>query len=188
MVASPYVRPFAEEVRQWEQRLSLISETIEVRSPGSRRCGTHMARPTQSVAVQAALNRRRAPHSLPHPILPLPPFRKVWLAVQRRWMYLESIFVGSDDIRHQLPQEAKRFDNIDRCSTVDHALCLQRPPAHNAAAEPANAAVKRKRACPSLLRSWQAIMTDTSKNTLVLDACSSEGRRVCRVEWSKPCI
>lgn len=30
-------------------------------------------------------------------------------------MYLESIFLGSDDIRQQLPQEAKRFDTIDRC-------------------------------------------------------------------------
>merc|ERR1712078_30356 len=29
---------------------------------------------------------------------------EVWMFVQRKWMYLESIFVGSDDIRHQLPQ------------------------------------------------------------------------------------
>lgn len=26
------------------------------------------------------------------------------MLVQRKWMYLESIFVGSDDIRQQLPQ------------------------------------------------------------------------------------
>jgi dynein heavy chain len=36
------------------------------------------------------------------------------MLVQRKWMYLESIFVGSDDIRQQLPQEAKRFDTVDR--------------------------------------------------------------------------
>lgn len=63
---------------------------------------------------------------------------EVWMLVQRKWMYLESIFVGSDDIRHQLPQEAKRFDNIDKA--------------------------------------WQKIMTDTAKNTNVLDACSADGR------------
>jgi hypothetical protein len=53
-------------------------------------------------------------------------------------MYLESIFVGSDDIRHQLPQEAKRFDGIDKA--------------------------------------WHKIMSDTAKNTVVLEACSSDGR------------
>jgi hypothetical protein len=30
MMASPYVRPFAEDVRKWEQRLSLIGESTEV--------------------------------------------------------------------------------------------------------------------------------------------------------------
>ena len=63
---------------------------------------------------------------------------EVWMVVQRKWMYLESIFVGSDDIRLQLPQEAKRFDGIDK--------------------------------------TWKKIMSDTAKNTNVLDACSVEGR------------
>lgn len=56
-MASRFVRPFADEVRKWEQRLSLVSECIEI-----------------------------------------------WMLVQRKWMYLESIFMDSDDIRHQLPQ------------------------------------------------------------------------------------
>lgn len=29
-------------------------------------------------------------------------------------MYLESIFVGAEDIRLQLPEEAKNFDAIDK--------------------------------------------------------------------------
>ncbi|CAG9136916.1 unnamed protein product [Plutella xylostella] len=36
-----------------------------------------------------------------------------WLSTQRKWLYLEGIFVGSD-IRTQLPDAAKKFDDIDR--------------------------------------------------------------------------
>ena len=36
------------------------------------------------------------------------------LGVQRKWMYLESIFMTSEDIRKQLPLEAGLFDNVNQ--------------------------------------------------------------------------
>lgn len=37
----------------------------------------------------------------------------IWMEVQRTWSHLESIFIGSEDIRKQLPEDSKRFDGID---------------------------------------------------------------------------
>ena len=37
----------------------------------------------------------------------------LWFDVQRTWCHLESIFIGSEDIRKQLPVDSKRFDEID---------------------------------------------------------------------------
>ncbi|ALC45571.1 CG41497 [Drosophila busckii] len=36
-----------------------------------------------------------------------------WFEVQRKWIYLECIFIGSSDIRSQLPADAERFERID---------------------------------------------------------------------------
>jgi dynein heavy chain len=35
-----------------------------------------------------------------------------WLSVQRKWLYMEGIFVG-EDVRQQLLEEARIFDDID---------------------------------------------------------------------------
>lgn len=37
----------------------------------------------------------------------------IWFEVQRTWSHLESIFIGSEDIRTQLPKHSKEFDSID---------------------------------------------------------------------------
>jgi dynein heavy chain len=62
----------------------------------------------------------------------------VWFKVQSKWMYLEKIFVGAEDIRQQLPEEAKKFDAIDKA--------------------------------------WRSVMTSTSKNPNVVDACHADNR------------
>jgi len=49
---------------------------------------------------------------------------QVWIEVQRTWMHLESIFIGSEDIRKQLPEDSKRFDQIDRQFRVSKCLEL----------------------------------------------------------------
>ena len=56
---------------------------------------------------------------------------EIWITFQRKWMYLESIFIGSSDIRLQLPEEATRFDNIDKsfkkimADTAKHSLVVE---------------------------------------------------------------
>lgn len=52
-----------------------------------------------------------------------------WLDVQKKWQALESIFVGSADIRVQLPEDSKRFDvvNADFQASQQYLLTL-RPP------------------------------------------------------------
>lgn len=48
----------------------------------------------------------------------------IWLEVQRTWAYLESIFMGSDDIHHQLPEETLRFHTIDTDFKVNSWVCI----------------------------------------------------------------
>lgn len=36
-----------------------------------------------------------------------------WVEVQRTWMHLESIFMSSEDIRKQLPEDSERFERVD---------------------------------------------------------------------------
>ena len=37
----------------------------------------------------------------------------IWIDVQRQWVYLEGVFMGNADIKHLLPSESNRFQNIN---------------------------------------------------------------------------
>ena len=50
-----------------------------------------------------------------------------WMEVQRQWCSLEAIFIGSEDIREQLPEDAKRFDGIDSAFKEQMADAVQTP-------------------------------------------------------------
>jgi len=39
----------------------------------------------------------------------------IWTKVQRKWVQLEPIFLASEDIRAQLPDDTRRFEQIDGC-------------------------------------------------------------------------
>ncbi|XP_017478046.1 PREDICTED: dynein heavy chain 10, axonemal [Rhagoletis zephyria] len=49
-----------------------------------------------------------------------------WQVVQRKWLYLEGIFIGGD-IRAQLPEEAKKFDDIDKAYRRIMVDCAKNP-------------------------------------------------------------
>jgi dynein heavy chain, axonemal len=66
MAGSRFLSIFASTVSEWEKKLNVVSETMDV-----------------------------------------------WSVVQTKWQYLEGIF-QSEDIRQQLPEEAKRFGAIDK--------------------------------------------------------------------------
>ena len=39
---------------------------------------------------------------------------EIWVEVQKKWIYLEAIFVGSEDIRQKLVKQTQEFDENDR--------------------------------------------------------------------------
>ena len=51
----------------------------------------------------------------------------LWMDVQRTWSHLESIFVGSEDIRLQLPEDSERFDDTNAKFVAKMALMAKIP-------------------------------------------------------------
>ncbi len=85
------------------------------------------------------------------------------LGVQRQWMYLESIFLSSEDIRKQLPSETALFDQVNR-TYIDITERMRRDP-------------NAMRACtvPGLLASLNEMDTKLEKIQKSLDQVLGRG-------------
>ena len=77
--------------------------------------------------------------------------------VQTKWQALESIFIGSADIRVQLPEDSKRFN---------HELPLRQSKEANALRFDA------------INADFQDLMKNAPDTTNVVEACNMEGRQV----------
>jgi len=53
--------------------------------------------------------------------------------VQRKWAYLETLFIGSDEVVKELPDSAARFREIDR---TFQATCTRTNPTPNPDPDP----------------------------------------------------
>jgi len=56
----------------------------------------------------------------------------LWVKVQKNWMRLEPIFLASEDIRAQLPEDTKRFEKVDADWKALMADACEDPPVVNA--------------------------------------------------------
>lgn len=93
----------------------------------------------------------------------------IWFEVQRTWSHLESIFIGSEDIRAQLPEDSQRFDTIDQEFKVSSDTgCSQKWLLWTWTAWAPTL-------LPSLLPDPQALMEDAVKTPNVVEATNKPG-------------
>lgn len=91
----------------------------------------------------------------------------IWFEVQRTWSHLESIFIGSEDIRAQLPEDSLRFDTID--------LEFKVSPALRSGALPGHLGQKGAPDTSAIPSSSQALMEDAVKTPNVVEATNKPG-------------
>lgn len=88
----------------------------------------------------------------------------IWFEVQRTWSHLESIFIGSEDIRNQLPEDSKRFDTIDKDFKVSKSFPSLLLMCRNSCSQ------RVDRSCV-----FQELMADAVKTPNVVEATNKPG-------------
>ncbi len=101
MMASRYLAQFEEVVSGWQTQLSMVRYDIEKGRPWVR-SKIHREFERSSPTLDIIL-----PVFFPSDVF------TILQEIQRTWSYLEPLFIGSEEVKKELPEDAKRFEGID---------------------------------------------------------------------------
>jgi dynein heavy chain, axonemal len=103
MLASPYIKPFESRAKDWEKFLLITQDVIDL----------WLKVQSQAIITQSIF-------------LSMPGLMFDFGCVLLQWLYLEPIF-ASDDIKKQMPEEARRFASVDGVFKNTVAKCIADP-------------------------------------------------------------
>ena len=114
MMSSRFVAPFLELTQKWEKLMSTISEArtaYSMRSSSASACAMLLPLVLRCVGHRGVVQGSEQ-MDVRKGCSQISDLATSPLASPTFLRYLEAIFIGSEDIRLQLPEEAKRFDRI----------------------------------------------------------------------------
>lgn len=123
-MASRYLAQFEEVVSGWQTQLSMVRYDIE-----SWFDLGFVPRYTGSLNVPLQPADILLPAFFPSDVF------TILQEIQRTWSYLEPLFIGSEEVKKELPEDAKRFEGIDTdvkglLKSVSHTLSLHMQSTH----------------------------------------------------------
>ncbi len=108
MQASPYIGPFQDRVRIWSEKLVMLQKVCQAATMLSMQYLSMKMCKCQFLYNQIDGQFNSTNYALCCYVQVL----KEWLQCQMQWLYLEPIFT-SEDIMSQMPNEGRRFRNVD---------------------------------------------------------------------------
>ena len=93
MMTSKYIGFFLKEISAWQKTLGVVDTVLR---------NVHLPHLSVIITVIVVIIMITACEQV----------IVLWMEVQRTWSYLESIFIGSEDIRKQLPEDSDRRDIV----------------------------------------------------------------------------
>ena len=97
---------------------------------------------------------------------------------QRKWAYLETLFIGSDEVKKELPEDAERFAKVDvKFKAICSRTSRRRPTASNRARSPVSS--RNSRRSPKTSSSARRRSPTSSSRSAPSSRASTSYRKRC---------